>query len=244
MVFALVRQKDHKVIVKFENAPQSDADIESYLDEMRRVYKINNKFVVLYDCTDMYMTKISWKHIMMQANFMRAQEDATRNLMVRAAIVVNSDWARAILKTLFKVRKTMVPPPRGQVELRGPIVVVFGVPSHVHHGVDGGRTTHDFATGQFNVAMAGVRFGFGVVVPIDGGVFEDGVDPGRNVDHRVPIPWPGFDQEDGDSGVFGETICQDTPGGACTHDDVVVGGTGGGGGGGGGEEAPLDRREH
>ena len=109
MVFALVRQKDHKVIVKFENAPQSDADIESYLDEMRRVYKINNKFVVLYDCTDMYMTKISWKHIMMQANFMRAQEDATRNLMVRAAIVVNSDWARAILKTLFKVRKPACP---------------------------------------------------------------------------------------------------------------------------------------
>ena len=114
----------------------------------------------------------------------------------------------------------MVPPPRGLLELRGPIVVVFGVPSHVHHGVDGGRTTHDFATGQFNVAMAGVRFGFGVVVPIDGGVFENGVDPGRNVDHRVPIPWPGFDQEDGV--LLGQFIGQDATGGPGTDDDVVV----------------------
>ena len=138
------------------------------------------------------------------------------------------------------------------------------MPTHVGHCVDGRGATQGFPSGLVNDTVVDLGLWGSRVPPIVSKVvFRGGVAPeaverrqfleivgegGRHLKgERVrvrSVGVAGFDQEDGDSGVFGETICQDTPGGACTHDDVVVGGTGGGGGGGGGEEAPLDRREH
>lgn len=107
MVFAALKQKGQKVVVRFNNVPENDAEIDAFLETVKAVYDKNEKFVILYDCSNIGWMK--WQHIMRQANFMREQEARTKELMVRAAVVVTHNIARGLLKALFKVRKPACP---------------------------------------------------------------------------------------------------------------------------------------
>jgi hypothetical protein len=103
MPFATLKQQNHKVIIKFENTPQSEQDVQDYMDKMEKIYEQKKPFVVLYHCTKVGLVK--WKYIKMQAKFMRKMEEETKHLLVRAAILVDGNFVRGVLKTLFKLKK-------------------------------------------------------------------------------------------------------------------------------------------
>ena len=106
-LFAVLKQKGPIVIVRFQGVPTCDGDINHYLDEMQKVYDKKEPFVVVYDTRGVGM--ISPRYIQMQANFMRAKEQQTRHLLLRAAVVVSSQLTRTLLNMLFKVKKPACP---------------------------------------------------------------------------------------------------------------------------------------
>jgi hypothetical protein len=106
-VFAKVKQSGNNVAVIFTGAPATDVTCTEYLKLLEEVYAKNSKFFILYDARR--LGSVPWSQIMKQANFMKEKEDLTRRLMVRAAIVVSSSFARFILKSLFKIRKPAAP---------------------------------------------------------------------------------------------------------------------------------------
>ena len=105
--FATVAQKGNRVIVKFVNKPNSRQDILSYLDEIKKIYDKNEKFIIMYNAQ--HIGLISLDNMKLQANFMREQEERTKELMVRAAVVVNGQAQRLLLQTLFKIKKPACP---------------------------------------------------------------------------------------------------------------------------------------
>lgn len=107
MVFAAVKQIGNRVIVKFQDSPSGEQDVKKYLIEMKAIYDKKEKFLILYDC--LKVGWLEWKYIKMQADFMHQQADETKDLMVRAAIVVDSAVTRGVLKTLFAIRKPACP---------------------------------------------------------------------------------------------------------------------------------------
>ena len=102
-MFATVKQKGNRVIVKIDKIPKLDSEVETYLDEIRAIYDQNKKFIILYDCENMGW--MSMKHLHMQAKFMRSQESRTKDLMVRAAIYLPNKAGKTLLNTLFKLVK-------------------------------------------------------------------------------------------------------------------------------------------
>ena len=102
MPFAAVRQKGNRVIVRFVNAPTCDEDVTSYLEDLRHIYDQNQKFIILYDALE--ASRVSMRHLKMQADFMHEQADRTQGLMVRAAIVLNPVM-KVILDMLFSLRR-------------------------------------------------------------------------------------------------------------------------------------------
>jgi hypothetical protein len=107
MVFAGVRQVGNRVIVKFENSPGCVADVQQYLDKLKIIYDAQKPFIILYDAS--CIGWLSWEHIMLQADFMKDMEGATKHLMKRAAIVVSGSVARGLLKALFAIVKPACP---------------------------------------------------------------------------------------------------------------------------------------
>jgi predicted component of type VI protein secretion system len=107
MVFAKVKQKNNRVIVKFSGFPQDDKECKGYLQLLDEIYQQKMPFIILYDARNIGW--LSWKHIHIQANFMKSKEIQTKKYMIRAAVVVNSIAARSILKTLFSIRKPAAP---------------------------------------------------------------------------------------------------------------------------------------
>jgi len=105
--FAIVKQNQNRVIVKLEGLPKDDEDCVRYLDKLKTVYAQKNKFLILFDARKIGW--ISFKHIQLQAAFMRKMEPETRKYMTRCAIVVQSWGSKAVLQTLFKFRKPAAP---------------------------------------------------------------------------------------------------------------------------------------
>lgn len=107
MVFAKVKQKDNRVIVRFSGFPKDDNECVAYMSLMDKIYAQNIQFVILFDAR--HIGWLTWKHIQMQAAFMTSKESLTRKYMVRCAIIVDSFTARSVLTALFKVRKPAAP---------------------------------------------------------------------------------------------------------------------------------------
>lgn len=102
MGFAAVKQIGSRVIVKLENSPSCDKEVVDYLHAIEKIYDKNERFIILYDCLN--VDHVSWRHIWMQAKFMKDQEARTKQLMVRAAIVTRSS-SKKLLNILFTLRK-------------------------------------------------------------------------------------------------------------------------------------------
>lgn len=107
MVFAKIKQKGNRVIVKFIEKPTSDDDCMNYLRLLEKIYAQQIPFVILFDARDLSL--IPLKYIKMQAAFMKKQEALTKKYMLRTSIVVSSPTAKILLKTLFRMRKPAAP---------------------------------------------------------------------------------------------------------------------------------------
>ena len=97
MVFVTVAQKGDFVFVRFDNAPSCMGDVTGYLDKIHEIYKVGKPFVIIYDATNIAM--LERKYIQKQIEFMKAQVEQTKDLMIRAAVVVNGPIMSAFLQT-------------------------------------------------------------------------------------------------------------------------------------------------
>lgn len=107
MVFADMKQHGNRIIITFDGFPQNDTEYMSAIQLVKNIYDKKERFIILYDARKIGW--LSWKRIKMQADFMKSQEEFTKKYMVRAAVIVNSVAARAILNTLFGLRKPAAP---------------------------------------------------------------------------------------------------------------------------------------
>jgi len=111
MVFVTVAQKGDFVFVRFDNAPSCMEDVTGYLDKIRTIYDRNKPFVIIYDATNIAI--LEHKYLQAQISFMREQVERTKDLMVRAAVVVNGPVMRIFLNTAV----FLVQPPVCEMEV-------------------------------------------------------------------------------------------------------------------------------
>ncbi len=97
MVFVSVAQRGDMVFVRFDNAPSKMDDVTQYLLKIKEVYDKGRPFVIVYDARDIAM--LERKYIQVQIDFMREQRERTKDLMIRAAVVVNGQAMRMFLNT-------------------------------------------------------------------------------------------------------------------------------------------------
>jgi hypothetical protein len=91
-----------KVIVRFYGTSCCDVTVDNYLSSMKKVYADKIPFVILYDATQ--IGRVSLGTINKMAKFMREFDEATNEFMLRCAITLSSEWARAALKMLFVIK--------------------------------------------------------------------------------------------------------------------------------------------
>ena len=107
MPFASVKYLNNKVIVRFQDSPSSDNDIQDYLKQLHDIYCKKKPFIILYDCTRMGM--VTWNQASLQASFMKSHESLTKQYMKRCAIAINSPLGIQFLKMIFKIQPPVCP---------------------------------------------------------------------------------------------------------------------------------------
>lgn len=105
--FAKVEQRAHKVVIRLQGTPSSDADIDSYLQDFDEILKAKKPFLALFDTSNIGV--ISLRDIKKQATFLRERDEYSRQYMKRAAIVVGSSFTKRMLRILFSIRTPACP---------------------------------------------------------------------------------------------------------------------------------------
>jgi hypothetical protein len=77
--------------------------MEQYLQEIDIVYKKNKPFYLLYDASEIGL--VSPEAVRQQVTFMRSRDTDTKRLVRKCAIIVKSSVVRAILDSLFTIKK-------------------------------------------------------------------------------------------------------------------------------------------
>jgi hypothetical protein len=96
-----------KVLVKFSGTSCCDVSVDNYLTVISHVYEQNHAFVVLYDASS--IGRIPMTLIHKQALFMRKYDTVSKEYLIRCAIILTSEWARASLKFLFSIKPPSCP---------------------------------------------------------------------------------------------------------------------------------------
>src|SRR6266853_1344060 len=116
----------------------------------------------------------------------------------------------------------VVPAPAGVAE-RFPLVVVAGLPAHIHHGVDRGAAAQHFSARIENGAAVQPGLGLGAVAPV-GARIADAVEiADRDVDPDPVVLAACFEQQHAHFGIGGQAVGEQTTRRSCTDDHVVPG---------------------
>jgi hypothetical protein len=106
MTFAVVVCRETgeccKVDCRFSGVPNG-IEMEQYLQEIDIVYKKNKPFYLLYDASEIGL--VSPEAVRQQVTFMRSRDTDTKRLVRKCAIIVKSSVVRAILDSLFTIKK-------------------------------------------------------------------------------------------------------------------------------------------
>jgi hypothetical protein len=97
----------HRVVVKLVGVPNTDSEVATFLSELDEVYKSNTEFITLYDARA--VGKVPPAVLWTIAAFLRARDDQTRERQLGVAIVLSSDFARTLLKSLFVLKPPACP---------------------------------------------------------------------------------------------------------------------------------------
>ena len=140
---------------------------------------------------------------------------------VAAVVVVGADVAGF---GFTEIRQAVEVGPVFQAGQFRPVVVVHGVATDVAHAVDQRGTAQALAAPAFHATAVHVRFWIGLVSPVVATALQRERQGGGHLGAEVEtvIRAAGFQQQDGDAFVFGQTGRQGVTGGAGTHNDVVV----------------------
>lgn len=100
--FFRVVAEDNRILFTFTGSP-SEEDCKKFFECMDKIYSNCKPFIVLFDAAQ--MKTASYSHIKLFAKYMKERQDLTKKFMKRAAIVANNTVVRAVINTLFKLRK-------------------------------------------------------------------------------------------------------------------------------------------
>jgi len=96
-----------KVLVRFSGTSCCDVSVDKYLNDISQVYENRHPFILLYDATQIGRIPITL--INKQALFMRKYDNITKDYLLRCAVILTSEWARASLKLLFTLKPAACP---------------------------------------------------------------------------------------------------------------------------------------
>ena len=94
--------------------------------------------------------------------------------------------------------------------------------THVDHRVDRAGTTDDLAARQLDSPTVALWFRLSLHVPIERRSFEHRVHASWDMNHRVPVPAPGFQQQHLLCATFAELVGEETAGRSGAYNDVVI----------------------
>ncbi|RMR37652.1 hypothetical protein ALP88_05510 [Pseudomonas savastanoi pv. glycinea] len=136
-------------------------------------------------------------------------------------VVIRADVTRL---GLAEVRQAIEVAPVFKARLFGPAVIVHRVAADVAHAVDERRTAQAFTTTAFHAAVVHVWLWLGLVGPVITAALQRECQSGWHLGTEIQtvVRATGFQQQNSDACVFGETGCQGVTGRAGTNDDVVV----------------------
>ncbi len=136
-----------------------------------------------------------------------------------AAVAVGRIAVAAIGLRLAEERQHLVVAPAAAAHLR-PVVVIGRVAAHVEHAVDRAGAAERLAARPLQPAVAAARLGLAEEIPVDFGVVEDAQHAGRDMDHRVAVGRPGFEQDDARA-VLAQPAGDDAAGRPGANDHVI-----------------------
>ncbi len=87
------------VFVRFGREPASDAEVLAFLDEMRRIQRLRQPFVLLVDAGRLQATVA--KHRKMYADWVRESKETSREYCVLVALVVSNALLRGALQAVL-----------------------------------------------------------------------------------------------------------------------------------------------
>lgn len=105
--YAIIDSSNAPIInVVFTGYEATDQNFPLYLDEIKQIYSLGKKVVLIFEATKAVIPGINYQ--IMQANWLKENNDLMVNYCLGTAYIIPSILIRNILKAIFAIQKQPV----------------------------------------------------------------------------------------------------------------------------------------
>lgn len=105
--YAIINSNNFPVInIVFTGNDATDENFSQYLDEIKKVYSLEKKVVIIFDASKAVIPGINYQ--IMQANWLKENKELMVNYCLGTAYIIPSLIIRNILKAIFVIQKQPV----------------------------------------------------------------------------------------------------------------------------------------